>query len=52
MRDSDILRKAVSADEEKVFIERAAMDAGQEDRLEIPYEDSDVYIIARILRWI
>lgn len=89
LRDSDILRKAVSADEEKVFIERAAMDAvleeykiedtefsilfggyeklpgfggngnlvyvdyaGQEERMEIPYENSDAYITARILRWI
>ncbi len=26
--------------------------AGQEERLEIPYEDGDVYITARILRWI
>ena len=26
--------------------------AGQEERMEIPYENSDAYITARILRWI
>ena len=89
LKDSGMLRKAVSADEEKVYIDRAAMDvvlreygiedsqftllfggyeklpgfggngnlvyvdySGQEERLEIPYEDSDVYITARILKMI
>ena len=89
LKDSGMLRKAVSADEEKVYIDRAAMDvvlreygiedsqftllfggyeklpgfggngnlvyvdySGQEERLEIPYEDSDVYITARILKMV
>lgn len=89
LKDSGILRKAVSADDERVMIDRAAMDlileeyeieerefsilfggyeklpgfggngnlvyvdyAGQEERLEIPYENSDAYITVMILKWI
>lgn len=89
LKDSGILRKAVSADDERVMIDRAAMDlileeyeieerkfsilfggyeklpgfggngnlvyvdyTGQEERLEIPYENSDAYITVMILKWI
>lgn len=89
LRDSEMLRKAVLADGERVFIDREAMNAvleeykieemkfsllfggyeklpgfggngnlvhvdyaGDAERLEIPYENSDVYLTVMILKWI
>lgn len=87
LKDGETLRKAVSSDKKKVFIDRTAMDqvlreygieeteftilfggyeklpgfggngnlvyvdyGGEEKQLEIPYEDSDLYITSLILK--